>query len=282
MDALGGTCDVRNREDGCQGSVFTFSFPYLPDPQINCPRYMKSQKSVLRPVSSDSDISCSNDGDDHDKDEEKEKEDKDEEKAKGKDHIEHSGLNATLQESPKESESKSLLFTAKSMPPLRILVVDDSPSIVKVAKRFLTEHGHTVDTADNGSEALEKLKKVREGGNGNVSFYDMMLTDIQMPVMDGMECTKRYRQWESEGSASTTERISAMSSMTSNRLLIVGMSANNDDEVANEGLSNGMNCFMPKVWCRSLICYPFLLYLSFTSSFRIIACHLLSCTFYPP
>ena len=244
MDALGGTCDVRNRDDGCQGSVFSFSFPYGPDPQDNSPQFMQSQKSVLRTFSSTSDISDTNDND----------------KEEGNDKT--CAVNITLKgffrESPKVRPSKSLQSATTSMPQLRILVVDDSPTIVKVAKRFLTEHGHTVDTAENGSEALAKLKQVRVGSTGNVSIYYMMLTDIQMPVMDGMECTKRYRQWESEGAiaVAATSTLSTetnagdsegQSSRRSSRLIIMGMSANNEDEVAREGLAMGMDGFIGKV-----------------------------------
>ena len=234
MDALGGTCEVLNRDDGCQGSAFGFSFPYRPDPQKNAPQFIISQKSVLRLDMIGRDISESD---------------------VYKNDDENVNLKKSLCEPPKDKSP--LLSTTTSMPPLRILVVDDSPSIVKVTKRFLIEHGHEVDTAENGSEALEKLKKMRSGGAGNVSFYDMMLTDIQMPVMDGMECTKRYRQWANEGAMaitpSSTPSEGAKSeksegpSMKSSRLLIMGMSANSDEEVAREGLSIGMDAFIGKV-----------------------------------
>ena len=232
---------MRNRDDGCQGSVFSFSFPYRPDPQDNSPQFMQSQKSVIRTVTSTSDIS-----------------DDDKEEGNDKVNVKNIILNELLHESAKVIPSKPLQSATMSMQPLRILVVDDSPSIVKVAKRFLTEHGHTVDTAENGSEALAKLKKVRAGGTGNVSIYDMMLTDIQMPVMDGIECTKRYRRWESEGAiavAATSAQSNGanagksegQSSRRSSRLIIMGMSANNDDEVAREGLAMGMDGFIGKV-----------------------------------
>ena len=249
-----------NRGDGCQGSVFSFSFPYRPDPQENAPQFMQSQQSVLRTATSASDISDNND-----------------EKVEGNDKVDvkNVGLNGLLHESAKEIPSKSLQSVTTSMPPLRILVVDDSPSIVKVAKRFLTEHGHTVDTAENGSEALEKLKQVRAGGTGNVSIYDMMLTDIQMPVMDGIECTKHYRQWESEGAiavaaTSTPSRgensgtSEGQSTRRNSRLITMGMSANNDDEVAQKSLAMGMDGFIGKVQFFLLVIFPpsFLLYTS--------------------
>ena len=250
MDALGGTCDVLNRDDGCQGSVFSFSFPYRPDPQENATQFMKAQQSVIRTVMSTSDISGSNDDD--------------KEEVNDKVNVNNVNLKGFLHESAKEIPSKSLQSATTSMPPLRILVVDDSPSIVKVTKRFLTEHGHTVDTAENGNEALAKLKKVRAGGTGSVSIYDMMLTDIQMPVLDGMECTKHYRQWESEGAiavaatsmpsrGANSGKSEGQSIRRSSRLIIMGMSANNDDEVAQEGIAMGMDGFIGKVLTSHLI-----------------------------
>ena len=241
---------MRNRDDGCQGSVFSFSFPYRPDPQDNSPQFMQSQKSVIRTVTSTSDIS-----------------DDDKEEGNDKVNVKNIILNELLHESAKVIPSKPLQSATMSMQPLRILVVDDSPSIVKVAKRFLTEHGHTVDTAENGSEALAKLKKVRACGTGHDSIYYMMLTDIQMPVMDGMECTKRYRQWESEGAiaVAATSALSnganagkseGQSTRRSSRLIIMGMSANNDDEVAREGLAMGMDGFIGKVLSSLLVIPP--------------------------
>ena len=229
MDALGGTCEVLDRDDGCQGSVFGFSFPYRPDPQENASPFIPSHTSVLRldaihALRTESEVN--------------------------EDDDETMNLKGFLREPLKDISP--LLLKATSMPPLRILVVDDSPSIVKVTKRFLTEHGHAVDTAENGSEALEKLKKMRAGGTGNVSIYDMMLTDIQMPVMDGMECTKLFRQWASEG-AITTAHSSTLSEGAKSkkpegpRLLIMGMSANSDEEVEREGLTTGMDGFIGKV-----------------------------------
>ena len=47
MEALGGTCEVGDRDDGLQGSVFSFTFPYRPDPQRSSPRYVEFQKSIL-------------------------------------------------------------------------------------------------------------------------------------------------------------------------------------------------------------------------------------------
>lgn len=60
----------------------------------------------------------------------------------------------------------------------KILVVDDEPAILEVIQRILIDRGFWVDIASNGLEALDLLKQ---------SSYDLMLSDVKMPHMDGME-----------------------------------------------------------------------------------------------
>lgn len=64
----------------------------------------------------------------------------------------------------------------------RILVVDDEPSIVRLVKATLTARGHTVDEAYDGIEALAQVKTHKP---------DLILLDIMMPRMDGIETRKR-------------------------------------------------------------------------------------------
>lgn len=66
-----------------------------------------------------------------------------------------------------------------------ILVVDDDPEIVSFLKRGLTYEGYTVDTASDGAEALAKIRE-REP--------DLVVLDIMMPGIDGIEVSKRLRQ----------------------------------------------------------------------------------------
>jgi PAS domain S-box-containing protein len=70
---------------------------------------------------------------------------------------------------------------------LRILVVEDDPVNQKVAAQILHKAGQVVDLAATGSEALAKVAQFD---------YDLVLMDIQIPVMDGMETTKRIRERE--------------------------------------------------------------------------------------
>ena len=120
-----------------------------------------------------------------------------------------------------------------------VLIIDDSLSILKVTSRLLKMKGHTVKTAPNGSVGLKMLKE---------SFarqeFDMILTDLQMPVMDGMECAGRFRLFEEE--ELKKELFDINIKIKRKRMLIVGMSANSDDVSKKIALDSGMDFFVSK------------------------------------
>ena len=69
----------------------------------------------------------------------------------------------------------------------KVLVVDDSIVTCKLVSRAFEKANFIVDTASNGAEGVEKLK---------ASIYDIAFMDIDMPVMNGFEATKKLREWE--------------------------------------------------------------------------------------
>jgi len=72
----------------------------------------------------------------------------------------------------------------EALPALRILVADDNPINQTVARAVLEAAGVAVETASNGAEALERLR---------VESFDLVLMDVNMPVMDGVEAVGRIR-----------------------------------------------------------------------------------------
>jgi CheY-like chemotaxis protein len=104
--------------------------------------------------------------------------------------------------------SKGILHTTGSAPAdttpaaevraLRILLVEDSSDNQVLIRSYLKQTPHRLDIADHGGIALELFK------NG---YYDLILMDMQMPVMDGYEATKAIRAWERERDLPPTKVI---------------------------------------------------------------------------
>ena len=82
--------------------------------------------------------------------------------------------------------------TQDSLPPLRILVAEDSLANQKLAVGLLTKWGHRVTIANNGAEAVKAWSEPPEGRP-----FDVVLMDVQMPEMDGFEATAAMRAKES-------------------------------------------------------------------------------------
>ena len=107
----------------------------------------------------------------------------------------------------------------------RILLVEDNELNSEIAVALLSEYGFRVDTAEDGAEAVEKVK------NSTPGDYDLVLMDVQMPVMNGYEATERIRSLDDPSLAGIT---------------ILAMTANAFDEDRKKALACGMNGFLSK------------------------------------
>ena len=104
------------------------------------------------------------------------------------------------------------------------LLVDDTGTILSLMVHIFQRKRFTVMTASNGADALEKLTR---------NAFDICLMDVQMPTMDGLECTRRLRAWE----ATRGDRP---------RQLVVGLSANAEPQDRFAAEEAGMDDFLGK------------------------------------
>ena len=106
-----------------------------------------------------------------------------------------------------------------------ILLVEDNALNREIAQEILREYGFRVDTAENGAVAVEKVSTAAPGS------YDLVLMDVQMPVMDGYTATRQIR---------------ALEDPTLAGIPILAMTANAFDEDRRRAMESGMTGFLSK------------------------------------
>lgn len=107
----------------------------------------------------------------------------------------------------------------------RLLLVEDNDLNREIVEEILSKYGFLVEPAENGAVAVEKLKNSQPGD------FDLVLMDIQMPIMDGYEATKAIRGLEDPNLAN---------------IPILAMTANVFEEDRKAAMENGMNGFLSK------------------------------------
>ncbi len=107
----------------------------------------------------------------------------------------------------------------------RLLLVEDNELNQEIAQTILETVGFTIDTVDDGSYAVEQMKKMPAG------TYDLILMDVQMPIMNGYQATRAIRALDDPIKAS---------------IPIVAMTANAFEEDRKEAMEAGMNGYAAK------------------------------------
>lgn len=113
---------------------------------------------------------------------------------------------------------------------LNVLLAEDNVINQSLAVRMLKKLGHNVEIANNGDEALEKFKS---------GLYNLVLMDVQMPVMDGLEASKLIRDFESENML--------------NPIRIIALTANAMKGDMEACLNAGMNDYIAKPMSMALL-----------------------------
>jgi PAS domain S-box-containing protein len=125
---------------------------------------------------------------------------------------------------------------------VHILLAEDNPVNQRLAKLMLTKAGYQVEVTGNGKEAVKKYTASPED-------FDLILMDIQMPEMDGMQATEEIRKWESQ--KKNGDKFKIQNSKL--RIPIVAMTAHAMQGDREKCLDAGMDDYMTKPIKRELV-----------------------------
>lgn len=131
-------------------------------------------------------------------------------------------LNSIVNKDKKDDSDKKI---RKALHTGRLLLADDNELNREIATAILEEAGFTIETAENGQIAVDMLKASEPG------YYQLILMDVQMPVMNGYEATIEIRKLENKELAS---------------IPILAMTANAFEEDKREALNSGMDGHIAK------------------------------------
>ncbi|XVF89459.1 hypothetical protein PTKIN_Ptkin19aG0132000 [Pterospermum kingtungense] len=131
----------------------------------------------------------------------------------------------------------------------KILLVEDNKINVMVTQSMMKQLGHTIAVVNNGVEAVRAVQSCT---------YDLILMDVYMPVMDGLQATRLIRSFEETGNWDAAAKVGIKQPLPSSdslkldcrpptkRIPIIAMTANALSESADECFANGMDSFVSK------------------------------------
>lgn len=131
-------------------------------------------------------------------------------------------LRLRVQETPAHAEAED---SEEELTDLKILLVEDNIINLKIETEILRELGFTVETAENGQIAVDIMANSKPGD------FDLILMDIQMPVMDGRQATRSIRRLDNQELAN---------------IPIIALSANAFESDKRMSIESGMNAHLTK------------------------------------
>ena len=141
------------------------------------------------------------------------------------------------QEQKKDEEKKFEDKKQEETKKKRVLIVEDNVINQKILARMLTAGGYEHSVAENGLIGLEMYIKGRLDTEGRK--YNIVLMDVEMPIMNGLESTEKIREYEKEHGELQTA--------------ILGLSGNAREEQINNAISSGMNGYITKPYEKATI-----------------------------
>ncbi|RPJ15557.1 MAG: response regulator [Desulfobacteraceae bacterium] len=124
-----------------------------------------------------------------------------------------------------------------ALPPLRVLIADDDEYSLKILTKYLDYPNLTVESAENGKAAAEKVSK------GHIR---MVFMDMEMPIMDGYQAMQEIRKWEQQSGLQTVHSRAPQQQIDERPIPIVVLSAHNEAKIRQHCLESGFSHYLVK------------------------------------